>query len=120
MTTYVRCINNRKYLYFAGEPRSEHDTIPFLVIGQVYKVAPPDPNDGPDELRVIDGEGEDYLYPSEYFEPFLPNGAEKTESITVHLDAYLKGVLHAEAIAAKKPMGVLVREWIDERLDLPT
>jgi hypothetical protein len=37
----------------------------------------------------------------------------------VHLDPYLKGVLHAEAIAAKKSISALLREWIDERLDLP-
>jgi hypothetical protein len=54
-----------------------------------------------------------------YFEPFVPDGGEASESVTVHLDPYLKGVLHAEAIAARKSISALLREWIDERLDLP-
>jgi hypothetical protein len=112
---YVRCIKNETL--YVDDLAETYD--PFLVVGQVYKVAPPDKNDQPDDLRIIDGEGEDYLYPAEYFEPFLANGNEKTERITVHLNAYTKGVLHAEAIASKRPVGALVREWIDDRLDLP-
>jgi len=112
---YVRCIKNETL--YEDDLAKTYD--PFLVIGQVYKVAPPDKNDQAFELRVIDGEGEDYLYPADYFEPFVPSGDEKTESVTVHLDQYQKGVLHAEAIAAKKPVSALLREWIDERLDLP-
>ncbi len=37
----------------------------------------------------------------------------------MHLDEVTKGILHAEAIAAQKSMGALLREWIDGRLDLP-
>ncbi len=116
---YVRCINNRKYLYFPEEPHSENDTVLGLEIGQVYKLAPPAPNDQPDDLRVIDDTGEDYLYPAAYFEPFTP-GDEKAAGVTVYLNPYVRGILHAEAIAAKKPVSALVREWIDERLDLST
>ena len=42
-----------------------------------------------------------------------------SDAITVHLDHYAKGVLQAEAIAADKSVSALVRDWIDERLDLP-
>jgi hypothetical protein len=49
----------------------------------------------------------------------VPDGGEASESVTVHLDPYLKGVLHAEAVAAGKSISALLREWIDERLDLP-
>ena len=89
-----------------------------MVSGRVYKVAPPEKNDR-GMLRVIDGSGEDYLYPGGYFEPFLPESNAPSESVTVHLDPYLKGVLHAEAIAARKSISALLRDWIDERLDLP-
>lgn len=81
---YVRCINNRKYFYFPEESRHQNDTILGLEIGQVYKLALSDPNDQPEELRVIDGTGEDYIYPASYFEPFLPNN-EKAEGVTVYL-----------------------------------
>jgi hypothetical protein len=70
-------------------------------------------------IRVIDGSGEDALYPVSYFEPFTINGNRVSEAITVYLDAYIKGVLHAEAVAAGKSISALVREWIEERLDLP-
>ncbi len=77
-------------------------------------------------LRVIDesygepGSENGYLYPAEYFEPFLPNGESSlTTSVTIHLDEYMKGVLHAEAVATDKPSSALLRMWIEERLDLP-
>ena len=115
MSQYVRCVQNDT-LY---EEDLAPSLVPFLQVGAVYKVAPPAPNDQPDDLRVIDGEGEDYLYPADYFEPFQPNGAQKSESLTFHLDPYTKGVLHAEAVAAKVSVGALLRSWIEERLDLP-
>ena len=114
MTTYVRCIKNQPL--FADD--LAEDFAPHLIIGRVYKIVPPKENDGK-ALRVIDGSGEDYIYPAEYFEPFLPYSRGASEKITLHLDPYLKGVLHAEAIAAHKPMSTLIREWVDERLDLP-
>lgn len=114
MNKYVRCITNQTLFMhdLAG------DYSPHLIIGKIYKVAPPQENDG-EMLRVIDGSGEDYLYPASYFEPFTPIGREASETITIHLDPYLKGVLHAEAIATQKSVSSLVREWIDEQLDLP-
>ena len=77
-------------------------------------------------IRVIDesygeaGSENGYLYPVDYFEPFTPNpNAPLTSSITIHLSDYTKGVLHAEAVASDKSISAFLREWIEERLDLP-
>jgi len=35
--------------------------------GAIYRIADPEPGDPADHLRVIDEEGEDYLYPAERF-----------------------------------------------------
>lgn len=107
-TRYVQCIKNDDY---------EID----LTVGQVYKMLPlTKAEKGTEVIRLIDNEGEDYLYDMNYFEPFQPNGSVgKKESLTIHLSAFTKGVLHAEALAANKSMSALLREWIDERLDLP-
>ena len=114
---YVRCINNKGFIYDqAGFLFDE--TIPDLIVGQIYKVAPPEENDD-DDLRIIDESGEDYLYPARYFEPVAVNGGQITEKISLNLDPILKGILHAEALAAQKSVSALLREWIDERLDLP-
>jgi hypothetical protein len=107
-TRYVRCIKNDDY---------EID----LTIGQVYRSLPlTNAEKDAGVIRVIDNEGEDYLYDASYFEPFKPDGlrSELTDSLTIHLDTFMKGVLHAEALAVNKTMSVLVREWIDERLGL--
>jgi len=40
---------------------------PFLQVGRAYKVERPLRNDPPEMLRVIDAEGEDYLYPRRMF-----------------------------------------------------
>jgi hypothetical protein len=104
--TYVRCINNRGYEAS-------------LTAGAIYKVLPDDGNKA--SLRVIDNEGEDYLYDVSRFEPIAYDSAQAdvTESVTVHLPPVLKGVLRAEALAAQKSVSALLRKWIDERLDLP-
>ena len=101
---YVRCLDNRGYEMS-------------LSIGQVYKTLP----DASDKvsLRVIDNEGEDYLYDAQRFAPIEFNREAVEAAITVHVPTYLKGVLHAEALAAHKSMSALIREWLDERLDLP-
>jgi hypothetical protein len=114
MSKYVICINNQTL----SKDDLAEDYLPHLVVGRVYKVAPSQENDG-NLLRVIDGSGEDYLYPANYFEPFTPTNGDTSESVTIHLNPFLKGVLHAEAVVAKKSISSLVREWIDERLDLP-
>ena len=103
---YVRCINN------TGNEVS-------LTVGQVYKTLPPSPLESDEGLlRVIDNEGEDYLYSQGQFEQVAFHG-RPDDAITVHIDPAIKGILHAEALAAHKSISALVREWIDERLDLP-
>jgi hypothetical protein len=100
---YVRCLNN------AGYEVS-------LTVGKVYKILPD--NTDAVSIRVIDNEGEDYLYDASRFEPLTVKDESTESSITVHLPLYLKGILGAEALAAHKSMSALMREWIDERLDL--
>ena len=113
---YVRCIRNETL--WMDDPAPTYD--PLLIVGHVYKVAPPLENDGTEWVRVIDEEGEDYLYPAAYFEPYMLNDTEQTtEKITIHIGPSLKHILHAESTAAQKSVSALVREWIDERLDLP-
>lgn len=117
---YVRCIKNRTYIQHRGEPFQDEGLVS-LTIGRVYRALPPTEDEMRlGELRVIDNEGEDYLYPSDYFAPveFVEDRAP-TETATIHLDPLTKDILRAEAISAKKSISALLREWIDERLDLP-
>lgn len=47
-----------------------------LSVGKIYRVIRPEANDRPYELRVIDEEREDYLYPGDRFVPIeVPNKA---------------------------------------------
>jgi hypothetical protein len=39
--------------------------------------------------------------------------------VLVRVPAYVKEILYAESVAADKSVAALLREWIDERLDLP-
>lgn len=114
---YVRCINNKRFLFFKDEPIHDEELCR-LIIGHVYKVAPPEANDG-DALRVIDESGEDYLYPASYFEPLTINADKRNKAVTTHMPEWLYGVLYAEAVAADKSISALMREWVEERLDLP-
>lgn len=118
--SYVKCINNKAYVHFADRPIDDMETTD-LTIGKVCKAIPQTEDDRRlGELRVFDDTAEDYLFPIDYFEPYVPNGDEKTlESVTIHLSTYVKNVLRAESLASQKPVSALVREWIDERLDLP-
>jgi hypothetical protein len=113
---YVRCVNNKAYIAHKDQPPPDYE-LSTLLIGQIYKVAPPKEHDG-DLLRVIDESGEDYLYPARYFEPLMMQGDQVAETITAHVPAWLKGALHAEAVAAGKSISALTREWLEERLDL--
>ena len=117
---YVRCVNNKNYIQHRGEPLQDEPMVS-LTIGRVYKALPPTRDEARlGELRVIDNEGEDYLYPSSYFVPVEHDDVrEPTETATIHLDQLTKDILRAEAISAKKSISALLREWIDERLDLP-
>jgi hypothetical protein len=109
---YLRCIKNKGYEAS-------------LEIGKLYKTLPTTGLERRDRLvRVIDNEGEDYLYASDYFEPVDLKVTREPESglsaLTVHLPPLVKSILQAEALAGHKSTSALVREWIDERLDLPT
>jgi len=112
---YVRCLNNQPYVGYADQPLPTKPLVG-LVVGRVYKVAPPEENDG-DLWRVIDETGEDYLYPARYFEP-LDLTETTAETITAQVPAWLKGILHAEAIASHRSMSAVLRDWLEERLDL--
>ena len=108
---YVRCVKNDGYEAS-------------LAVGQVYKALPTTKVESLDRLlRVIDNEGEDYLYDSDHFEPIDLTALMEREAglaaLTIRLPPLIKAILHAEALAAHKSVGALVREWIDERLDLP-
>jgi len=49
-----------------------------LYVGKVYQVIRPEPHDGPSDVRVIDEEGEDYLYSTGQFVPVaLPPAAKR-------------------------------------------
>lgn len=56
MGKYVICVSNRGY------PAS-------LEVGKVYRTLPDAGAALQGELRVVDEEGEDYVYPREMFEP---------------------------------------------------
>jgi hypothetical protein len=122
---YVKCLNNQTY--FKNDLADTFD--PHLMVGKVYRVAPPLPNDDPSLIRIFDdsygeaGSEIGYLYPRSYFEPidiYLTNGHRHADkAVTVHLSEALAGILHAEAIMHEMPVSALLRTWIEERLDLP-
>lgn len=117
MSTYLRCLKNDTYF---KEDLAE--TFIDLKIGQIYKQLPLFPEEmGSGMVRIVDGSGESYLYPAEYFEPLPISGTPGIidQQVTVHLDEITKGILQAEALATHKSVSALLREWIDERLDLP-
>ena len=121
---YVRCINNKTYVRMPGE--SVNGTLADLTIGAVYKVLPTQPHErDTGMIRIIDNSGEDYLYPAHYFQPFdwgtlADEGRTRDTALTIHLDPHTKAILRAEALATHKSMGALVRQWIEERLELQT
>jgi hypothetical protein len=63
--TFAVCIQNGEY---------EVD----LIVGKIYRVARPERNDEPADIRILDESGEDYLYPRDWFVPIeLPLKARK-------------------------------------------
>ncbi|MFZ1754926.1 MAG: hypothetical protein WBO46_25955 [Caldilineaceae bacterium] len=117
---YVRCINNRQFLRHPS--MQDAPTIRDLIVGRVYKALPDPQEEQLGYLRIVDESGEDYTFPADYFErvdlsPDADQGLD--EQITVHLTDLDKAILRAEALAAQKSVSSLVREWIEDRLDLP-
>ncbi len=106
---YMKCINNQ------GNEAS-------LTIGVIYRSLPTTPlEDKTGMVRVIDNEGEDYLYPRRWFELVQEQAmtSELSEFVTVHLTGRSKIAIRDIANAKGVSMSAIVREWIDERLDLP-
>ena len=122
--SYAKCISNRPYLKPPDQPEQE-GALFGLTVGKVYKVISDPIAEQHGMIRIIDesfgepGSENGYLYPAGYFEPFLPTEDPSRSSLTIYLDEYVKGVLHAEAIASDKSVSALMREWVEERLDLP-
>lgn len=116
MSQYVRCVKNDTYFQ-----EDLADTFVELQIGRVYKRLPLYPEEQDSGMvRIVDDSGEAYLFPEDYFESYTPNGKNHaTETITTHVPEWMKNILYAEALAANKSVSALLREWIDERLDLP-
>jgi hypothetical protein len=112
--SYVKCINNEGYEVSLRK-------------GKIYRRSFQEPALSPTMIRVIDetygesGSEIGYLYAADRFEPVEPpcDNRPPDDSLTIHLPADLKGILYAEAIVAQKSMSALVRQWIEERLDLP-
>lgn len=124
--SYVKCINEQPYLHPPGQPPQEASPLD-LTVGKVYKAVADPVAEKHGLIRVIDesygepGSEHGYLYPADYFEPFIPNGERSlTSSVTILLDEYMKGVLHAEAVAADTSVSALIRLWLEEHLDLPS
>ncbi len=106
---YMRCIYNK------GNEAS-------LTIGVIYQMVSTSPvEDESGMVRIVDNEGEDYLYSLRWFEPVGEEEltAELADPVTVHLNRKAKIAIRDMAHAKGVSMSSLVREWIDERLDLP-
>jgi hypothetical protein len=67
----------RSYPFFAICIEADEDGVS-LQIGKAYRVIRPESNNPTYFMRVIDEEGQDYLYPAEWFVPIdLPPKAKK-------------------------------------------
>lgn len=116
---YVRCVNNKAYVRLPDE--AVDGLLADLTLDAVYKVLPTlPPERDAGLLRIIDNSGEDYLYPADYFQPldWTADRESGHTALTVHVDPRTKAILRAEALAAQTSMGALVRQWIEERLEL--
>jgi len=51
-------------IYIGGDPQNID-----LIVGKVYRLRKSGKLDGPDNVRVIDESGEDYVYPTAWFVP---------------------------------------------------
>ncbi|HEX7009189.1 MAG TPA: hypothetical protein VF184_04355 [Phycisphaeraceae bacterium] len=61
----IQHANNPGFVVFLGPADPEVDLEPL----KIYRLAPNEPGDPADYLRVVDESGEDYLYPRRLFEP---------------------------------------------------
>lgn len=116
---YLRCVNNKGFIWQNGKLLDEE--LVSLTVGALYKAVPTAEEDQAHDLvRVIDNSGEDYLYPSNRFEVFEPDlQAPATDSMTIYVPPDLWAILRAEALAQGMSLSGLLRQWAEERLDLP-
>jgi len=120
--TYLRCTSNKGFIWQHGKLVDEE--LASLGVGKLYKVvSTPATESERDFVRIVDNSGEDYLYPTDRFEPVVTNGnlheAASAATITVHVPLLLRDILQAEALANGTSISALLRQWIEERLDLP-
>ena len=74
---YLRCVKNETLFGDDMSPTFEPD----LVIGQIYRALPTSEAERAHGMvRVIDGSGEAYLYPTDYFVPIVVNGTQPADS----------------------------------------
>ena len=89
-----------------------------VTYGHYYQVMP-DTAEGQGMLRVIDNTGEDYLYEADWFEEVTDLSGLVTD-LNVKLSVPMKAAILQLANQRGVSMGALVREWLDERTDLPS
>ncbi len=121
--TYLRCVSNKGFIWQHG--RLVDEELASISVGKLYKVVATSTEEREKDLvRIIDNSGEDYLYPSTRFEPVVVNGnlheGAANVTLTTHVPPLLRDILQAEALASGKSISALLREWLEERLDLPT
>lgn len=107
--TFARCIDN------TGHEGN-------LQVGQIYQSLPTTATEqAAGDVRIIDNEGEDYLYSQRFFEPVPIEELLSSHAfpVTTHLDGVRAVLLRDQARAQGLSMSALLREWVDERLDLP-
>ena len=46
---------------------TDHGDEASAIKSKLYRVVEPDPNDTPEDIRIIDEEGQDYPYPRDWF-----------------------------------------------------
>lgn len=85
--------------------------------GQYYRIL----SDAAEEhgrLRVVDNTGEDYLYPRQMFAE-VSDPTKLSAELSISLDVPAKAAILQIANQRGLSMSALLREWIDERVDLP-
>ena len=101
---FLKCVNNGGYELS-------------LTPGQFYQRLP-DKAEAHGMVRVVDNTGEDYLFDADLFE--VVNDLTRVQAeLTVGLTAPMKAMIYQIAHERGVSMSSLIREWIDERLDLP-
>lgn len=119
---YLRCVNNKGFIWQNGKLLDEE--LASVTVGALYKALPADEEErSRGFVRVIDNSGDNYLYPADRFEVVSINGnyheAQATATVSAHVPQLLREILQAEALAKGGSISALLKEWIEERLDLP-